>query len=82
MKPGARRAGRSILLATTLTCLVFVVSLGGCATVKPWEKEAFARPDMTWDPDPLGAALESHIRFSKEGALPSRGGGGGGCGCN
>ena len=75
----ARRAGRLILLATTLLSLV---CLSGCANVKPWEKEAFARPDMAWDPDPLGAALEGHIRFSKEGALPSSGGGGGGCGCN
>jgi hypothetical protein len=76
----ARRVGRLVLLATTP--IFFLVVLSGCANVKPWEKEAFARPDMAWDPDPLGATLEGHIRFSKEAALPSSGGGGGGCGCN
>jgi len=65
-----------------VTVLAFLVSSGGCANVKPWEKEAFARPDMAWSPNPLGAAIESHIEFSKEAALPSSGGGGGGCGCN
>ena len=41
-----------------------------------------ARPDMAWDPDPLGAGLGRHIQFSKEGSLDGGPGGGGGCGCN
>ncbi len=72
----ARKLLRLALLAS------LVCGLGGCVSVKPWEKAAFARPDMAFDTNPLGAALDGHIRFSKEGALPGSGGGGGGCGCN
>ena len=54
----------------------------GCAPVRPWERDALSRPDMAWDPDPLGAALGRHIQFSKEGSLDGGPGGGGGCGCN
>jgi len=75
------RRGAS-LLSLLVVSLALPLLLGGCANVKAWEKGAFARPDMAWDPDPMGAALDAHIRFSKEGALPSAGGGGGGCGCN
>ena len=54
----------------------------GCARVKPWERDALARRDMTWDPDTLYTAMQGHIRFSKEASLPASASGGGGCGCN
>ena len=54
----------------------------GCAPVRPWERDALAREDMAFDPDPLGAELGQHIQFSKEGSLGGGPGGGGGCGCN
>lgn len=64
-------------------CLLLSASvLAGCAAVRPWEREHLAREDMQWDPDPLEASLQSHIRFSKEGSLDGGGAGGGGCGCN
>ena len=67
------------LLATLLSASL----LGsGCAVVQPWERDALARRDMAWSPDPLASQLDDHIRFSKEGSLPAGGGGGGGCGCN
>jgi hypothetical protein len=50
--------------------------------VRPWEREALARRDMAWDPDPLEAELRSHIYFAKEASLQGSGAGGGGCGCN
>jgi hypothetical protein len=50
--------------------------------VKPWERDALARRDMAWDPDPLEAELRSHIYFAKEASLQGSGAGGGGCGCN
>ena len=61
--------------------------LMGCSTmemfqVRPWEREALARRDMAWDPDPLEAQLQSHIHFAKEASLAGSGAGGGGCGCN
>jgi len=73
--------GRRVIGALLLLCGLSL-GLGGCAVVKPWEREAFAREDMALDSDPMRAQLQNHIRFSKEGSLPVGGGGGGGCGCN
>ncbi len=53
-----------------------------CTTVKPWERDQLARPEMAFDPNPLEAAQRSHIHFSKEGSMPGGEAGGGGCGCN
>lgn len=60
------------------------LSLGGCATlgVKPWQRELLSREDMQLDADPLDAAIDEHIYFSKEASSGGRGFGGGGCGCN
>ena len=67
-----------------LVALLLGAAIAGtaCAPVRPWEREALARPDMAWDPDPLGASLGKHIQFSKEASLDGAPGGGGGCGCN
>jgi hypothetical protein len=53
-----------------------------CTSVRAWERETLARPEMAWDPDPLDATLASHIQFSKEASLRGGSAGGGGCGCN
>jgi hypothetical protein len=71
---------KPIALAALLALLLSLST--GCARVKPWERDALARRDMSWDSDPLYNALQGHIRFSKEAALPSAASGGGGCGCN
>jgi hypothetical protein len=71
-------------------CLALVCLGSGCSSseffssmgVKPWERDALARRDMAWDPDPLEAELRSHIYFAKEASLQGSGAGGGGCGCN
>ncbi|HEY6645395.1 DUF4266 domain-containing protein [Povalibacter sp.] len=62
--------------------LVLGLSLAGCATVQPWERDVLARPEMSLDANPLDAAIDDHIYFSKEGSSGGRGFGGGGCGCN
>jgi hypothetical protein len=72
--------GKLMQLALSIIALTLLAT--GCAAVKPWERDALARKDMAWDADPLESTLQNHIRFSKEGSLPSGGGGGGGCGCN
>lgn len=58
--------------------------LSGCAHlgVEPWQRDVLARPEMSLDADPLAAALDDHIYFSKEASSGGRGFGGGGCGCN
>ena len=71
---------RSFAVAAAL--LAVAASAGGCASVKPWERDVLARKEMALDDDPMRAQLQNHIRFSKEGSLPVGGGGGGGCGCN
>ena len=71
-------------------CLALICLGSGCKSseflsgmgVKPWERDALARRDMAWDPDPLEAELRSHIYFAKEASLQGSGAGGGGCGCN
>ena len=77
------------LAALTGLALVCLGSLGCQAPkflegvgVRPWERDALARRDMAWDPDPLEAELRSHIYFAKEASLQGSGAGGGGCGCN
>jgi hypothetical protein len=56
--------------------------LSGCASVKPWEREALSRPAMQIDPDPLISACDDHTYFSREASKGGRSYAGGGCGCN
>ena len=66
----------------SLLLLACAVALGGCVSVKPWEKGEIAKPAMAFDADPLQSRFEQHIYFSKENASGGYGVGGGGCGCN
>jgi hypothetical protein len=66
-----------VLAATTAALL-----LGGCAGVQPWDRDVLARPDMQIVSDPIEAATDDHIYFSKEASSGGQGFGGGGCGCN
>jgi len=58
--------------------------LSGCSSmgVDPWDRDVLAREDMQLTADPLEAATDDHIYFSKEATSGGRGFGGGGCGCN
>jgi hypothetical protein len=58
------------------------VLLAGCAGVQPWDRDVLARPDMQIVSDPIEAAADDHIYFSKEASSGGQGFGGGGCGCN
>jgi len=66
----------------TLTLPLVALALGGCSTVKPWERGTLADYTMRADRDGLGDAQDDHIFFSREAATGGRGVGGGGCGCN
>jgi len=67
-------------IAIVLTSL----ALSACSSlgVKPWERDILARPEMQLINNPVEAALDDHIYFSKEASSGGRGFGGGGCGCN
>ena len=64
--------------AAAIACMM----LGGCAGVQPWDRDLLARDDMQLVSDPIEAATDDHIYFSKEASSGGRGFGGGGCGCN
>lgn len=67
-----------------LTMLTACVVLCGCSGlgVQPWDRDVLARDDMQLVSDPIEAALDDHIYFSKEASSGGQGFGGGGCGCN
>jgi hypothetical protein len=62
--------------------ILTALGLAGCAGVEPWDRDVLARPDMQIVSDPLEAATDEHIYFSKEASSGGQGFGGGGCGCN
>lgn len=64
--------------------VLLLAFLAGCSSmgVQPWERDVLAREDMQLVSDPLEAATDDHIYFSKEATSGGRGFGGGGCGCN
>ena len=73
------------LRKTRILCLVSVAAIAsGCASVgvKPWQRDVLAREDMQLDANPLDAAIDDHLYFSKEASSGGRSFAGGGCGCN
>lgn len=68
----------------SITVVVFalLVSLTGCVTVSPWEREVLARPDMGFEGNRTVGAAEAHSADTREGSSGGLGSGGGGCGCN
>jgi hypothetical protein len=56
----------------------------GCASlgIRPWQRDVMARADMQLGGNPLDAAIDDHMYFSKEASSGGRSFAGGGCGCN
>lgn len=71
-----------LLLAGLLVSAVLLGS--GCSSmgVEPWDRDLLAKEEMQLTSDPVEAAIDDHIYFSKEASSGGRGFGGGGCGCN
>lgn len=65
-----------------LVVIAVVLTLSGCATILPYERERLAQPDMQLASSPELALGEGHATEVREGAAGGMGGGGGGCGCN
>lgn len=70
-------------------CAVYVsalvslmIVLSGCADVPVYKRGNLAKPEMSWSPDPMEAALQKHIYFAKEASSGGAEAAGGGCGCN
>ena len=64
--------------------LAALITTSGCANlgVEPWERDLLAKKEMSLNAEPIDAALDDHIYFSKEASSGGKGFGGGGCGCN
>lgn len=65
-------------------CVPALLAISGCSSlgVEPWERDVLAKDEMQLVTDPIEAATDDHIYFSKEASSGGRGFGGGGCGCN
>ena len=73
-------------LMRIVTAVLLLAALAGCAApapwVKPYEREHFADPIMSFNRDPVSGVYLEHVLESREGARGATGGVGGGCGCN
>lgn len=79
MKNMKRSIGRT---AGALALLALPLFAGGCATVKPWDRDLLAEKKMSFTPHPMLHAIDEHIYFSKEASMGGSDIAGGGCGCN
>ena len=70
---------RAIVLGLAIASLLLA---GGCATVRPEEKEILARRSMTFGSDAEVMAQEDHVLTNREGTAGGNATTGGGCGCN
>jgi len=71
-------------LGVLVSALLLLGSMSACSSmgVEPWERDVLAKEEMQLTTDPVEAATDDHIYFSKEASSGGRGFGGGGCGCN
>ena len=70
---------------SSILCLLITAAImSGCTTlgVQPWQRDVLAREEMQLDANPLDAAIDDHMYFSKEASSGGRSFAGGGCGCN
>jgi len=68
-----------------LSAVVGALLLGGCATVRPWERGRLAGAAMQFEFDPYSEGSESSVLGITEGgtfASTGPGGAGAGCGCH
>jgi hypothetical protein len=71
-------------LTLRIAALLAIACATGCTSlgVEPWDRDILAKDEMQLVTDPVEAATDDHIYFSKEASSGGRGFGGGGCGCN
>lgn len=72
----------TIFRVLTLFAIAMICSACSNMGVEAWERDVLAKVEMQLVSDPLEAAIDDHIYFSKEASSGGRGFGGGGCGCN
>ena len=70
---------RAVILA--LIIVVVGLSAGGCARVKPYQREWLSERAMTPTAEAAEDEFRAHWQSSREGAEGGFGAAGGGCGC-
>jgi len=77
---------RNVKVTRFVLAALLLAALAGCKApepwVKPYEREHFADPIMSFNRDPTSAVYFDHTHESREGARGATGSVGGGCGCN
>lgn len=73
---------RIVIRSAVLFVTAILISACWSMGVEAWERDILAKDEMQLPSDPLEAAIDDHIYFSKEASSGGRGFGGGGCGCN
>jgi len=72
---------KTATLAASAAAALLALALGGCANVKPYEREKLADPIMNPE-DPLAKqSVEQKMFSTREAGTGGGGGVGGGCGC-
>ena len=71
-------------LGGVLLAAIAIAAVSGCSSLgaKPWQRGTLAREDMQPGGNPMDAAIDDHLYFSREASSGGRGFAGGGCGCN
>jgi hypothetical protein len=69
---------RGFVLASALLA---ALTIGGCATVQPWQRGRLADPAMVFDADSGQLQYMTHWQEAREGAAGGFGVQSGGCGC-
>jgi len=75
-----KSTGRRLL--GSLVALVVCSAAGGCATVKPWDRDLLAKREMQFVTCAQLQGIDEHVYFSKEASMGGASLAGGGCGCN
>ena len=60
---------------------ILMLTLCGCTTVKPWQKQTLGAPHMRFSADGDSLHFVEHALTTIEQAEGGAGGAGGGCGC-
>ena len=66
----------------TLVAVIICTGAAGCATVRPWDRDILAKPEMQFVTCAQLHAIDDHVYFSKEASMGGSSAAGGGCGCN
>ncbi len=70
------------LALALLAALAAAALAGGCARVRPWERETLSAPQLRSPPSRILQRGELHVFEVREGTQGANGSAGGGCGCN